>query len=150
MALNRTHEHPNGKVIRAALIIASCDIPAARKLCGHVSALASCHRCKKKSNYVDKHHNFGGMGDMAEWFIMKDSTKHRENALNWRRCKSNAERTRFVKQNRVRWSELLRLPYFDPIRFVVIDPMHCLFLGIAKWIMKRIWVDESILSQNTL
>ena len=26
MALNRTHEHPNGKVIRAALIIASCDI----------------------------------------------------------------------------------------------------------------------------
>ena len=47
MALNRTHEHPNGKVIRAALIIASCDIPAARKLCGHVSALASCHRCEK-------------------------------------------------------------------------------------------------------
>ena len=150
MALNRTHEHPNGKVIRAALMIASCDIPAARKLCGHVSALASCHRCEKKSNYVDNHHNFGGMGDMAEWFIMKDSTNHRENALNWRRCKSNAERTRFVKQNGVRWSELLRLPYFDPIRFVVIDPMHCLFLGIAKWIMKRIWVDESILSQNTL
>ena len=82
MALNRTHEHPNGKVIRAALIIASCDIPAAQKLCAHVSALALCHRWEKKSNYVDNHHNFGGMGDMAEWFIMKDSTKHRENALN--------------------------------------------------------------------
>jgi len=66
MALNRTHEHPNGKVIRAALMIASCDIPAIRKLCSHVSALASCHRCEKKSNYVDKCHNFGGMGDMAE------------------------------------------------------------------------------------
>src|SRR2546429_3151711 len=45
MALNRTHEYPNSQVIRAALIIMSCDIPAARKLCGHVSALVSCHRC---------------------------------------------------------------------------------------------------------
>ncbi|GET57970.1 hypothetical protein GLOIN_2v1775288 [Rhizophagus irregularis DAOM 181602=DAOM 197198] len=24
----------------------------------------------------------------------------------------------------VRWSELLRLPYFDPIRFTIVDPMH--------------------------
>jgi hypothetical protein len=28
--------------------------------------------------------------------------------------------------------------------------MHCLFLGIAKWIVKRIWVDEGILTQNNL
>ena len=53
MTLNRTYECPNGKVIRAAVIITSCDIPAARKLCGHVSALVSCHRCEKKSNYVN-------------------------------------------------------------------------------------------------
>jgi hypothetical protein len=30
----------------------------------------------------------------------------------------------------VRWSELLRLPYFDPSRFVVVDAMHNLFLGL--------------------
>ena len=51
IALNRTHKHPNGKVIQAALMIASCDIPAARKLCGHISALASCHRCEKKEEW---------------------------------------------------------------------------------------------------
>lgn len=28
--------------------------------------------------------------------------------------------------------------------------MHCLFLGIAKWIVKRIWVDEKILTQSAL
>jgi hypothetical protein len=28
--------------------------------------------------------------------------------------------------------------------------MHCLFLGIAKWIVKRIWVDEGILTTNSL
>jgi hypothetical protein len=150
MTLNRTFECSNGKVIRAALMLASCDIPAARKLCGHVSALVSCHRCKKKANYANNQHNFGGISNMDEWFVMKDLTIHCENALNWRRCKSKAERTRFVKENGVRWSELLRLPYFDPIRFVIVDPMHCLFLGIAKWIVKRIWVDENILTQNDL
>src|SRR5437868_525269 len=44
LTLNRTNKCPNGKDIKAALIIASCDIPAARKLCDHISALASCHR----------------------------------------------------------------------------------------------------------
>ena len=53
MALNRTHEHPNGKVIRAALIIASYDIPATQELDGHIFALVSYHRCEKKTNYVN-------------------------------------------------------------------------------------------------
>ncbi|PKB93788.1 hypothetical protein RhiirA5_256347, partial [Rhizophagus irregularis] len=52
---------------------------------------------------------------------------------------SNASRKCFTKDTGIRWSELLRLSYFDPIRFIVVDPMHCLFLGIAKWIVKRIW-----------
>ena len=30
----------------------------------------------------------------------------------------------------VRYSVLLALPYFDPIKFTVIDPMHNLFLGM--------------------
>ena len=55
-----------------------------------------------------------------------------------------------MKSTGVRWSELLRLPYFDPIRFITVDPMHCLFLGIAKWIVKRLWVDEGILNQESL
>src|SRR6266496_122623 len=40
--------------------------------------------------------------------------------------------------NLVRWSEMLRLPYFNPIRHLIVDPMHCLFLGIAKWIVKKV------------
>ncbi|GBB89974.1 hypothetical protein RclHR1_16820006 [Rhizophagus clarus] len=90
------------------------------------------------------------MADMSDWFIMKDPVEHRQKALEWRRCKSNAERERFVKVNGVRWSEILRLSYFDLIQFVVIDPMHCLFLGIAKWITKRIWIDEDVLTEKAL
>lgn len=32
------------KPIRAAVICCSCDIPAARKLCGYISARVACHR----------------------------------------------------------------------------------------------------------
>jgi hypothetical protein len=33
----------------------------------------------------------------------------------------------------VRWSELWRLPYWDPTRQLVVDPMHCLFLNLVKY-----------------
>src|SRR5438270_8946209 len=48
MTLNRTYEYREGRQIRAALILVSCDIPAARKICGYISALAACHRCEKR------------------------------------------------------------------------------------------------------
>jgi hypothetical protein len=90
------------------------------------------------------------MDDMDNWFIAKDSSKHLENTLTWRGCNSDSARKKFTKSSGVRWSELLRLPYFDPIRFITFDPMHFLFLGIAKWIVKRIWVDMGVLSSNDL
>ncbi|GET56775.1 uncharacterized protein LOC107327733 [Rhizophagus irregularis DAOM 181602=DAOM 197198] len=64
LTLNRTYECENGKRVRGALILVSCDIPAARKICGHVSALVSCHRCEKKANYENGQHNFAGMDDV--------------------------------------------------------------------------------------
>ena len=150
ITLNWTYKHQQGKEIRAALIMVSCDIPAARKICGHVSALVSCHRCQKKANYEEHQHNFARMENMEDWFVARDSNEHFQNALTWRRCNSDASRKRFVKQIGVRWSELLRLSYFDPIRFTIVDPMHNLFLGIAKWIVKRIWVDQGILTLSML
>ena len=81
VTLTSTAEFSEGRTIRAALILISCDLPATRKLCGHISALVSCHRCKKSANYVNRHFNFGGMQDMDEWFIQKDLTEHRQKAL---------------------------------------------------------------------
>jgi len=28
--------------------------------------------------------------------------------------------------------------------------MHCLFLGIAKWIVRRVWMEEGILTPQVL
>ena len=50
----------------------------------------------------------------------------------------------------VRYSELLRLPYFDPIRMLIIDPMHWLYLGIAKHLMRNIWIAREIITPDQL
>ena len=41
-------------------------------------------------------------------------------------------------------------PLFRPYKVYYCHPMHCLFLGIARWIVKRIWIDEGILNQQSL
>lgn len=140
------------KRIRLAVICCSSDIPAARKLCGHISALVGCHRCYKRaaSDADDQRANYGGFDDIDDWFRERDLNEHRRNAEGWLRCKSNEERKEHVSFTQVRWSEMLRLPYFNPIRHLVVDPMHCLFLGIARWIVKRLWVDGGKINKSNL
>ncbi|GES80387.1 hypothetical protein GLOIN_2v1776801 [Rhizophagus clarus] len=111
-----------------AIICCSSNIPAARKLCGYISVLAACHQCYKQAN----NGNFSGFDDVAEWFKTRDLEEFCEDAVKWHNCKSKDERNHHVSNNLVRWTELLRLPYFNPIRHCVIDPMHNLFLGIAR------------------
>jgi hypothetical protein len=87
---------------------------------------------------------------MTEWFVQKDLNEYQHNAEYWRLCKSKHERKQHVSETHVRWSELLRLPYFNLIRFLVVDLMHNLFLGIAHWIVKRLWVDGGKITKTHL
>ena len=54
------------------------------------------------------------------------------------------ERRRIERENGARYAELLRLPYFDVVRFHVVGPMHNLFLGLAKRTTET-WKSLSIL-----
>jgi hypothetical protein len=47
----------------------------------------------------------------------------------------------------VRYSVLIELPYFDPIKYTVIDPMHNLFLGTAKYCL-NLWLKQEILKKG--
>jgi hypothetical protein len=69
VSLPFTDLHLTGKRIRMAVICCSNDIPAARKLCGHISALVSCHRYYKIANISRRKFNYGGFNDMTEWFV---------------------------------------------------------------------------------
>lgn len=49
----------------------------------------------------------------------------------------------------VRYSELHRLTCFNLIRMHMVDPMHFLFLGIAKYVFVT-WINMNILDSNKL
>ena len=105
-----------GKNVRLAVIFCSNDIPTVRKLCGHASALAGCHRCYKRANREEgRKSNFSGFEDMNDWFIMKDPVEHRRNAMIWKHQLTKEDRNQHVKRTLVRWSEILRLPYLDEL-----------------------------------
>ena len=146
-----TKMNPAGKRIRLAVICCSNDIPAARKLCGHISALAGCHRCyKRASSKNGEKANFGGFEDMADWFKLRDLEEYRHNAILWKHKLTKEDRKQHVRTTHIRWSEMLRLPYHNPIRYLIVDLMHCLFLGIAYWIIKRLWIDHGKLTKSHL
>jgi hypothetical protein len=149
--LPSTNNFPAGRNIRMAIICCSSDVPATRKLGGHISALVGCHRCYKEADKKEgQRPNFGGFEDMNDWFIMKDAEEHWRNALIWKKQQSEEDRNQHVRKTHVRWSEMLRLPYHNPIRHLVVDPMHNLFLGIAKWIIKKLLIDGGKIVQSDL
>ena len=52
------------------------------------------------------------------------------------------ERQEVESKHGTRYTELMRLPYFDCVRFTIVDPMHNLFLGSARHIMQNIWLSS--------
>lgn len=62
----------------------------------------------------------------------------RRAAEQWKQAKSEAERNTLFNQHGVRWSEFWRLPYFNPLKHVVVDGMHTLFLGLVEYHIRQI------------
>ncbi|KAG2364276.1 hypothetical protein BDR07DRAFT_1280130, partial [Suillus spraguei] len=59
------------------------------------------------------------------------------------------EHDKFFTKHSARWFELIHLPYFDPVRMTVIDPMHCFLLGIIKTQWFNAWIQTNVLHQKT-
>ena len=69
----------------------------------------------------------------------RDLLEHKAHAEAWRDAQSEAERELIFQEHGIRWTELLRLPYWDPIKFTAIDSMHNLYLGIVKTHFRDVW-----------
>lgn len=61
-------------------------------------------------------------------FPMRDSEEHKQRSAEYASLSPEA-RQKFLKEHSARYYELSRLPYFDPIRMTVVDPMHNILLG---------------------
>lgn len=145
------HTHfSNIITLKVALACVTCDIPASRKVCGFLShnAALGCNKCLKKfSSSFGVRCDYSGY-DRENW-VLCTANQHR---LHVAEVCTNVTKTSLQQAESkygVRYSVLLTLPYFDPIKFTAIDVMHNLFLGTGKH-MLEIWMDKNILSRNNL
>lgn len=139
----------NGKLLRAALLCVACDLPAGRKACGFLghSATLGCSRCKKQFPGAVGKKDYSGF-DRDNWTARNNCT-HRLDVSKTIACLTITDREKKESELGVRYSEFLRLPYFDPVRMLIIDPMHCLYLGIAKH-FKNVLISKEIITTKLL
>lgn len=129
------------QLFRAALLCVACDIPAARKVCGFTShaSSAGCSKCKKKF----KVGGFGAPSDYSGFdpCSPRQNEEHRRQAAEINNQTSQEDADKLTSLYGTRYTELHRLPYFDCVRFTIVDPMHNLFLGTAKRMLET-WLEE--------
>ena len=134
--------------LRGVLVCISSDIPATRKACGFVghNGFKGCSRCLKSfptdSNGVT---NYSGY-DRESW-TKRTNEEHREYAYRELLAKTKSARKEIDKVYGARYSILFELPYYNCIRFVVIDIMHNLYLGSAKRVL-QVWKELKIIDTN--
>ncbi|KAH9924357.1 hypothetical protein B0H21DRAFT_712451, partial [Amylocystis lapponica] len=90
-------------------------------------------------------------GSPNEWIKQQDKAtpeSFQRGGAKYAALSSDHAREQFVKEFATRYTELSRLPYFNIIRQVVIDPMHNLFLGLVKTHFYHIWVQMKILREK--
>lgn len=125
----------NGKHFKFKVLAFCCDMPARAfiKCCKSHAGFYSCERCCVKGETVERTR------------VFKETTCPARTLQSFRQ-KSNPEH-HSIKEN----SPLLDIDDFDLIKFVVLDEMHMLYLGIGKFLLKNLISKNSksfILEQN--
>ena len=136
------------KCVRCALLCVACDLPAGRKLCGFLSYCAryGCSCCFKSFPGSVGHMDYSGF-DRENW-PCRSNSGHRQAALPLRNFRTKTEQIELESKSGCRYSSLLKLPYFDAPRMLIVDPMHNLFLGTAKHFLKNIWIERGIINED--
>ena len=138
------------KIIRCALVCVACDLPADRKVCGFLghNAHLGCSRCYKKFSGSVGNMDFSGF-DREHW-VDRSGSKHSIDACSILGMKTKADRRKKESELGCRYSVLLKLPYFDAPRMLIVDPMHNLFLGSAKYFLKKLLIGSNIIESSKL
>lgn len=138
------------ETVKLAPSCTACDIPASRKVSGFPghSAALGCSKCLKNfGNRTDGTRDCSGY-DEENW-VKRDATTHRKQVGEIGKGTTKTGTPAAEAKYGVRYSVLLALSYFDPVRFTVIDAMHNLFLGTGKH-MFQAWLQNNLLTTQRL
>jgi hypothetical protein len=130
---SRTSKYVFGRLVKCVLIPVICDMVATRKVTGFMGVTAHdmCSICKLQRKHID---NFG-----IESWPKRSWEEHNVHATTWNEALTEEECEKIFAESHVRWSELLRLPYWNIIDFAVVDTMHNLFEGEIMKHINNIW-----------
>jgi hypothetical protein len=124
---SRTALKSSGRLTKSAIVACLCDLQAARKA-SQMSPARSHFYC----SVCDCHHlSTLGRTDYSNW-SKRNVADLRSQAEAWKNASTIAEKEQLFKKNGIRWSELWRLPYWNPPCQLMVDAMHCLFEGLVR------------------
>lgn len=131
--LSATVAHPRGRLVRGAVVPLVCDLPAIRLMSGfaHHKSHNFCSFCKLQLEDIE---NF-----KCDTWEPRTWEEHKIIAKKWLNASSEDKRSEIYDMYGIRWSELIRLPYWDPTRFVIIDSMHAFYLRLFQRHVRDIW-----------
>ncbi|OJT02580.1 hypothetical protein TRAPUB_6902, partial [Trametes pubescens] len=132
--VEHTATRASGRLIRAAVIPLVCDLPALRKTAGFAGH-SSQHFCSFCPLPKDDICNL----DRESWPQCRTWSEHLQIAKEWEAAATERRRHELFQAHGLRWSELLRLPYWDPTRFALLDAMHNLYLGELRHHCISVW-----------
>ena len=131
----------------AALLGVCCDLPAGRKVCRFLSHSANlgCSKCYCEFSKGFNEQDYSNLERSSS--ISRSNEKHRCHAKKLKKCKTKTKKQAKEKKFAYRYSVLLHLP---PVRRLLIDPMHNLLLGSAKYVVRKIWMVAKFLSDSQI
>ena len=118
---SKTPRYPHGRLVNAAIVPALGDLLAVRKLTGNNRW---CTQCDLEAEDMDNL-------DTSTWPKRMLCSEHRRLAEEWKSLDSKARSSHFRKHG-LRWSELLRLPYWDPVEYTLVEFSHNLLSNNAE------------------
>ncbi|KAJ3530362.1 hypothetical protein NM688_g7722 [Phlebia brevispora] len=139
---SRTPNFPRGKMTRSALVLPIGDSLAYAQMMGCAPPTHT-HFCPFCLLTVDKIEDL----DWQNW-PTHDSDRYLSIAKSWLEAETEEDRAAIYKVHGIRWSELLRLPYWDPTKFRTIDIMHNLYSGVLAHHIVSIWGISSELQDG--
>jgi len=125
--------HKQGCRVQAILVPVVSDMLTAQQAGGFASLTATsfCMLCNLKIQDIENL-------DRSTW-PERDVGKHLRLARKWRDMQTVDEQETLFKNHGIQWSALLNLPYWNPIFFTTIEPMHVFDAGLFQTHLQQIW-----------
>ena len=135
---SRTARRRQGCRVRAILVPIVSDMLAARQAGGFASPTATkfCTCCDLNIQNIENL-------DKSTW-PRRDVVQQIRLAKSWRDAESLVEQETLFRKYGIRWSALLDLPYWNPVLFTAIEPMHVFDTGLLQTHCRQVWgIDVS-------